>query len=185
MNCSHWLFEKDGYQWYTLPKELIDGIFLNPKLEWEQYDEEMRRCLIDCNGDNQITLSKALNLYRTNDEQCSCKYKGLHDEMDVSWITHYIEYHFTEGRYEIRNHQDVCPFTVIVYLSCDTEIHTDFKIEGKSIDFPSIPCPSGSYRALMFSSTKFAVGLEHSTVFTGKGKRRILCFFGDINYYYE
>ena len=120
--------------------------------QWDIYDLDCKRHLLE-NTQNTIDT--------IND--CLSRNQQIHTK---NITIHYIKYDLEES-YLLREHNDGCKKTIIIYLEKDRSIKDTFYVNNKLVNNSN-----WTYNGFIMDGT-----LKHHGIFEGYGKRNILCIF--------
>lgn len=131
----------------------------------EDYDESCKRYTVDLSD----TFIK--HIYNLSKLDLSIKIKDT--------VSHYVKYNINNF-YQIDEHTDHCPITIIVYLYKDTNLEESLFVEKKYVKHNYWKNEPDMYQCMVMWSEKNGNNEEgpcHSVDIKGYGNREILAIF--------
>ena len=156
------------YSIFHIPKSILRHVLSKKYNNWEEYDSSCNRKKIEIPFN---TIQKIFKLTNLN------IYKFRAELINKDNTYHYIKY-WIKNTYNISNHDDGCPITIIIYLKKDKSIKDQFYIENKLVTENVWSNNTDTYGALvMWNINNSKLGPDHYGHITGNGERDILCLF--------
>ena len=128
----------------------------------EDYDESCKRYKVD------LTDKMIKHLYKLSNLDFSINIKDT--------VSHYVKYNINNF-YQIDEHTDNCPITIIVYLHKDTNLEESLFVEKKYVKDNYWKNDPDMYQCMVMWSENNEEGPCHSVDIRGSGNREILAIF--------